>query len=124
MKNNRGGVDGAVVVFIVALAAIIFIIGYCISLDYGDARIYKDYTVTDKAVKNDGESSRYLVYTKDSKGNVMVFSVEDRLWCGRFDASDDYARIEVGKTYNFETVGKRSHFWSSYPDIIELKEVK
>ena len=124
MKNNRGGVDGAVVVFIVALAAIIFIIGYCISLDYGDARIYKNYTVTDKAVKNDGESSRYLVYTKDSKGNVMVFSVEDRLWCGRFDASDDYARIEVGKTYNFETVGKRSHFWSSYPDIIELKEVK
>lgn len=124
MKNNRGGVDGVIIFFIAIVIIVVFTIGYSISLNYGDARTYKNYTVTDKAVKNDGESSKYLVYTKDSKGNVMVFSVEDRFWCGRFDASDDYARIEVGKTYNFETVGKRSHFWSSYPDIIELKEVK
>lgn len=91
---------------------------------YGDPRTYYNYTVTDKTVKNNSNNSLYLVYTKDSNGDVMVFSVDDRLLIGRYDASDDYAKIEVGKTYNFETVGIRNHFLSKYPDIIEMEEMK
>lgn len=106
---------------IITILAIIF----CIYLDYGDSdHVYTNYVVTDKTVKNEKDNSKYLIYTKDTEGNVTVFSIEDRFWCGRFNSSDDYARIEIGKTYNFTTVGIRSYFWSSYPDIIELEEVK
>ena len=107
------------------ISIIVFAIGLIIGgiyLDYAGAATYKGYTVTDKAVKNDDKESKYLVYTVDNEGEVMVFSVEDRFWIGRFDASDDYARIVIGKTYDFETVGVRSHFFSSYPSIIEMKE--
>ena len=112
-------IPGVIIILIVIIAIFVDI-----HLSYGEATTYNGYTVTDKAVKNDKDDSKYLVYTKDSKGDVMVFSVEDRFWIGRFDASDDYAKIEIGKTYNFDTVGIRVHFYSSYPCIIDMKEIK
>lgn len=115
---------GETICFICVVVAVIAILIGGAYLDYAGATTYEGYTVTDKAVKNDGDSSKYLVYTIDTDGDVMVFSVEDRLFIGRLDASDDYARIVIGKTYNFETVGIRSHLFSTYPTIVEMKEVE
>ena len=106
------------------IALIILLTGLSLYLTYGKATTYSNYTVTDKAVKNNKDSSMYLVYTVDENDDVMVFSVEDRVWIGRFDASDDYAKIKVGETYDFETIGIRNHFFSTYPDIIEITENK
>ena len=116
--------DKEIISLIAIIVAMLLYIGFAIHLDYGDARDYKHYTVTDKDVKNYNNDSKYLIYTVDEDGEVMVFSVEDRFWLGRFYSSDDYAKIEVGKTYNFSTVGVRSGLFSTYPDIIEFKEVK
>ena len=109
------------VIFLVIAAFLSMILHGCY-LNYADERDYMGYIVTDKAVK--GNSGMYLVYTVDKDGEVMVFSVEDRMLEGRYNSSDDYAKIEVGKTYNFHTIGVRNHFWSSYPTIMTMEEVK
>ena len=107
----------------IPILAIIIII-FAFYLDYGNATNYCNYTVTDKAVKNYNKDSKYLIYTVNEDGDVMVFSVEDRLFIGRFNSSDDYARIQIGKTYTFRTIGVRNGFFSTYPDIVEITEVK
>lgn len=81
-------------------------------------------TVTDKGIKTDGQHSTYLIYTKDDADNVEVMMIKDNLLAGRFDASDDYAAIEVGKKYSFTVRGPRVRFLSWYPNIYEFKEVE
>lgn len=71
--------------------------------------------VTDKMVKND----RYLIYASDN-----VYEITDSWLMGRFDSSDLYGKIEVGKTYKIKVGGKRDHFLSVYPCIHEVEEVK
>ena len=71
--------------------------------------------VTDKMVKND----RYLIYASDN-----VYEITDSWLMGRFDSSDLYGKIEVGKTYKVKVGGKRDHFLSVYPCIHEVEEVK
>lgn len=82
------------------------------------------YTVTDKNIKAGDDTSVYLIYCKDINGHVQVLCVKDTLIWGRFNSSDEYAAIEVGKTYNFTVVGHRIPILSLYPNILEhtLKE--
>ena len=51
-------------------------------------------TVTEKAVKNGGESGKYLIYTEDEEGNIAVYEITDSLLAFRFDSSDVYAAIK------------------------------
>ena len=110
----------------VCLIMIILIVGLCItSVIVGnvDKRTIT-LTVTDKAVKNSGEDGKYLVYCKDSEDKVHVMEVTDTLLRVRFTSSDEYAGIEVGKTYEFTVVGKRIPILSMYPNILSHKEVE
>ena len=81
-------------------------------------------TVTDKDVKNSDGESKYLVFTKTSDGETAVFEVTDALFAGRFDSSDLYAEIEIGKTYKFDVGGSRNRLFSWYPNIYGYEEVK
>lgn len=74
-------------------------------------------TVTDKTVKNNSYESKYLVFTKDQNGGVATFEITDSLFKGRFNSSDVYAGIEIGKTYTFTVGGSRVEFLSWYPNI-------
>lgn len=80
-------------------------------------------TVTDKDVKNYNNSSKYLVFTKTEDGETRVFSVEDSLLRFRWNSSDVYGEIEVGKTYRFTTVGFRFEILSMYENIIGFEEI-
>lgn len=80
-------------------------------------------TVTDKDVKNYNNSSKYLVFTKTKDGETRVFSVEDSLLRFRWNSSDVYGEIEVGKTYRFTTVGFRFEILSMYENIIDFEEI-
>lgn len=80
-------------------------------------------TVTDKDVKNYNNSSKYLVFTKTDEGETRVFSVEDSLLRFRWNSSDVYGKIEVGKTYQFTTVGFRFEIFSMYENIIDVQEI-
>lgn len=81
-------------------------------------------TVTDKNVKNSSKESKYLIYCEDMDGNTVVYEVTDSLLHGRFNSSDVYAQISVGKTYEFTVGGSRSGFLSWYPNIYEYKVIK
>lgn len=80
-------------------------------------------TVTDKDIKNYKSDSKYLIYTEGKHGNVEVFEITDNLLAFRFDSSDVYAGIKVGKTYKFTVGGKRNEFFSWYPNIYDYKEI-
>ena len=80
-------------------------------------------TVTDKTVKRYNGEDKYLVYTKNTDGLVEVFEITDSFAFGRFDSSNVYGGIEVGETYSFIVVGKRSEFYSIYPNIKEYNEL-
>lgn len=81
-------------------------------------------TVTDKEVKNYDDESKYLIFGEDSDGNVSVFEITDSLFMGRFDSSDTYGGIKVGKTYTFKIGGSRNELFSYYPNIYEYKLVE
>lgn len=72
-------------------------------------------TVTDKMVKND----TYLIYSEDS-----TYEITDSLLRLRFNSSDLYGRMEVGKTYEITVGGKRVPLFSWYPNIYKAVEVR
>lgn len=91
-------------------------------------------TVTGKDIKKTPNSSSskenkqeskdiYMVYTKDENGEIHVFKNEDTWYYFKFNSSDVYAELEVGKTYEFDVYGLRIPFFSSYQNIIKVKEV-
>ena len=78
--------------------------------------------VTDKAVKND----KYMVYgrTIDPEHLPKSYEITDSFLANKFNSSDTYAEIEVGKTYEFIVGGNRVPFMSWYPDIYTVVEVQ
>ena len=93
------------------------------SIDKGSDFYTEVGTVTDKGVKRNGESDKYLVYTVGESGEIRVYEITDSFVAGRFNSSDVYAGIEVGKTYEFTLAGERNEFMSWYPNIYSYLEI-
>lgn len=117
-NRKTGCIVGIVIVVIILIMAIS--IPSCSS--YYSTKTYTA-TVTDKQVKNYSDDSKYLVYTKLENGETRVFSIEDSFIKGRFNSSDVWPDIQVGKTYEFECIGWRNQFMSWYENILEFSEV-
>jgi hypothetical protein len=82
-------------------------------------------TVTDKTVKRtNNDNDRYLIFTEDETGSVLVLEDTDSLIPLKFNSSDIYAQIDVGQTYRFDVRGLRIRFLSMYQNIYGLEEVK
>ena len=77
-------------------------------------------TVTDKQRATQGNSSMYLVFTKDAKGKVRVFKNVDSKFELKWNSSDIQGELEVGKTYDIKAYGIRFGFTSSYENIIKV----
>lgn len=75
--------------------------------------------VKDKWVKRTEERDLYMIGTENE-----VFKIEDNLFIGKFNSSDLYNQIEIGKQYKIKTTGVRNNFMSWYRNInsIELCE--
>jgi predicted membrane protein len=102
------------------------IIATIISLNIAGLFVTNEYTatVTDKVVKNSKEHSKYLIFTEAENGDVRVFKDTDALFRGKFNSSDIYGEIKVGKTYQFKTYGFRIPFLSFYENITDVDKVK
>jgi len=78
------------------------------------------YTITvqdkERVCENKHECS-YLIFT--DKG---VFENTDTIWHLKWDSSDFYNDLHVGKVYEVEAVGWRVPFFSMYKNIISFKE--
>ena len=117
-RRNSG--LGLKVLIGIGIALVILIAIPCCKSYYSE----KTYTatVTDKDIKNYDSSSKFLVFTKTEDGATKVFSMEDTLIKGRWNTADDYAEIEIGKTYTFTVIGWRIPFMSEYENIIEFQK--
>ena len=74
------------------------------------------FTVTDKAVKQGKESSKYLIFTETG-----TFEITDSLLDMRFDSSDVYGRLKAGQTCTAQARGKRIELLSAYRNITEVQ---
>lgn len=87
---------------------------------------FNDHTyvveVTDKERVNYSDSGKYLIYGQEDN-NTLVLKNTDSLLRGKFNSSDIYAELEIGKTYEFTVVGYRIPILSDYENIIEYKEI-
>lgn len=120
--SKRSNGTGKLIIYIAIM--IVIVIAYCYRPINKAQNIRQEIaTVTDKGIKNKNKDSKYLVYCKDEDGHTAVYEVTDSMVYGRFNSSDVYAEIEIGKTYEFTVGGDRSEFWSWYPNIYECKEI-
>lgn len=122
-SGNCGEIEGrllSILVFVIII--LVCSISSC-TIKNGNERTVT-CTVTDKGIKTMNDDGIYLIYTKDSDGETMVLQIADTLIHGRFDSSDLYAEIEVGKTYEFDICGERVPFLSWYPNILSSNEIR
>lgn len=76
-------------------------------------------TVTEKdRTSNTNGQSSMRVYTDE----CGVMEVGDVFFRGIFNSADTYSDIEVGRTYDFRSVGFRVPLFSVFPTIIEVNE--
>lgn len=115
-----GSREGCVVGFIIVAVFTLAIV----SIGFGAVSAFHTSTYSacvvndkDRATNHDGKSSM-RIYTD----NCGTFTVKDSILSGRFDSADDYSRIKVGKTYDFNTRGWRVPIVSAFPNIVEVKE--
>jgi len=84
--------------------------------------------VTDKLRVSYGHlwnTHKYLIFTMDdATDTVQVFENTDSAPRLKFNSSDFFARIQVGKTYTFTTIGLRLPFLSLYRNIIDMELVE
>jgi len=63
--------------------------------------------------------AKYLVFTKNE-----VFENTDSAWHNKFNSSDFYNELEVGKRYSFKVYGYRMPMFSSYRNIFEYEAIE
>lgn len=82
---------------------------------------YRTCTVIDKdrTTKSDGNSDA-RVYTKD----CGTLHVADSLLSGTWHSADTYASIRPGHRYRFQTRGYRVPFFSMFPNIVQVTQVR
>ena len=113
-------IKGITVIEVIVIISIVLVLGVIIiepivlRTTKHNARI----TVTDKDTKRSGDTDKYLIYTKEG-----TYEITDTIAFWRFDSSDLYGKIEIGKTYDCEVAGWRVPFLSAYENIITAEEV-
>lgn len=86
----------------------------------GKLGIYKTFerevdVIITKTERVDGT---YLVYTDSG-----VYKCEDNYLLLKFNSSDMYSSLVPNKNYKFKILGFRNRLFSTYPNIIKVKEV-
>lgn len=76
--------------------------------------------VKDKYVKNNDNNDKYIII--DTKNNA--YEITDLFFIWKFNSTDIYSSLEIGKTYKISITGIRCRIFSNYPNInkVELDE--
>lgn len=119
MKRENGAIEIAVSIIIGAI--IIGIIGgtiYFATIEYQNEEVI-EITVKDKYVKRDGKSDIYLVASEAGD----TYKITDLLWKGKFNSTDLYNQLTIGKTYKITATGIRLQYFSMYKNINKIEEI-
>jgi hypothetical protein len=76
-------------------------------------------TVQDKWVKRNDDEEKYLVSCDDE-----VYQITDNILYGKFNSSDIYAKLKIGKKYKLTVTGFRSGLFSSYKNINKFEKLE
>lgn len=79
-----------------------------------------EITVSDKYIKRSGETDIYLVVDE----NKNTYKITDLFFKFKFNSTDIYNELEIGKTYKVKISGFRIKVLSEYPNInkVEVKD--
>lgn len=118
IKNNNGNIIINILIVLVVLVIIGFVF-YCYTIEYQNKEII-EITIKDKYIKRDGETDLYLVATEEGE----TYKIKDLFFKGKFNSTDLYNELDVGKKYKVEVTGARIPFLSMYKNIntVELIE--
>jgi hypothetical protein len=100
-----------------AALAVLLLIGSCVRMT--SFRMERGtFTVKEKSAVTNGNSHTYLIFT-----DKTTYEIDDTLWKWRWNSSDVYGKMEVGKTYEADLQGVRWPFFSMYQNILNPVEV-
>lgn len=124
MKSEKGSIGDA---FVVIVTFLIIIVGIGSSI-FLNVQSYTnkqeiEITIKDKYIKNGSgknSNSKYLVV--DTENNT--YQITDLTFKGKFNSTDLYNQLEINKKYKIETSGNRIHYFSMYPNINKIEEIK
>lgn len=91
----------------------------------GCAAMYPEHTAVCKVTGKDRTSnhnggSDMRIYT----ANCGTFKVADAVSLGHFNSADTFGQIQEGHKYRFTYRGFRAGFFSAFPNILKVQEVK
>lgn len=75
-----------------------------------------EITVKEKYIKNGKDNGKYLIV--DTNNNT--YEITDLFFKMKFNSTDIYNSLEIGKKYKIKVSGKRIHYWSMYKNINEI----
>lgn len=85
-----------------------------------DNVLVKDKQITTESASKDSKvKSTYLIFTDHG-----VFRNDDAGWFVKYNSSDVYGNLDVGKHYRFKVYGWRIPILSMYPNLVKAEEVK
>lgn len=85
-----------------------------------DNVLIKDKQIVTESETRDGKViSTYLIYTDHG-----VFRNDDAGWFLKYNSSDFYGDLDVGKRYRLKVYGWRIPILSMYPNIVRMKALK
>lgn len=120
LKDEKGAVE-IVLGFIIA-AIVIAVIGgaiYFSTIEYQNEEII-EIVVKDKYVKRDRDSDIYLVASEAGD----TYKITDLLWKGKFNSTDLYNQLTVGKKYKVTVTGIRLQYLSMYKNINKIEKIE
>ena len=97
---------------------ILILIALFVSLTSCELKYIEDvrFKVTDKEIVVSRGVSKYLIFTE-----YEVFQNTDFIYTGKFNSSDYYRQLEIGKIYDATVIGFRIPYLSTYRNIIKIK---
>ena len=120
MKSENGAIE---IVFSIIVGIIILgIIGVAIyfgTVEYQNKETI-EITVKDKYIKRNGDTDLYLVASEEGE----TYKIQDLLFKGKFNSTDLYNELEVGKKYKITTTGIRLQYFSMYKNINKIEEIE
>lgn len=84
-----------------------------------DRVLIKDKQISTESERKTGTVvSTYLIYTDHG-----VFRNDDAGWFLKYNSSDFYGNLDVGKHYRLKVYGWRIPIFSMYPNIVRMEQV-
>lgn len=118
--DNKAESTSLITVVIVALFIVLALVmwAYGLYMDTQHSTVYDKITKAERVTSKDGKSAQYVVW-----GNNETYTITDTIINKRWNSSDLYGKIQVGKTYKMDVVGYRFDVTSHYRNILTAEEV-